>query len=64
MIPPTYAVGCNTSEHLYWTPMGNGTVPDIVVFNMDNATHTVAFCGVMTNADEKGRPIYHICNRQ
>lgn len=38
---------------------------DIVVFNFDPEGFTLAFCGVMTNADEgENDKQYHLCNRQ
>ncbi|KAL8720760.1 MAG: hypothetical protein Q9225_002426 [Loekoesia sp. 1 TL-2023] len=65
-IPPTFAVGCDTTKTMFWSPMIEKDLTDIVVMNVDTGSGTAAFCGVMTNADEapdqKGR--YHICNKQ
>ena len=66
-IPATYAEGCATDAAFFWTSMsGNSTRrTDIVVFNYDPEGFTVAFCGVMTNADEDENDTqYHLCNRQ
>ena len=66
-IPATYAEGCATDAAFLWTSMSSDPAQrtDIVVFNFDPEGFTLAFCGVMTNADEgKKDRQYHLCNRQ
>ena len=66
-IPATYAEGCVTDAAFLWASMSGDPAQrtDIVVFNYDVEGFTVAFCGIMTNADEgEDDKQYHLCNRQ
>ena len=70
--PPTFALGCDPSKGLYWSPMlylGNKRRPfpvDIGVFTVDGPEdeETATFCGVMTNSAKgsEGKNMYQICN--
>ncbi|KAL8853719.1 MAG: hypothetical protein Q9221_001530 [Calogaya cf. arnoldii] len=73
LLPPTFALGCDASKQLYWSPMYNpGSrfpfAADIIVFNVDvdaeEQAHT-AFCGIMTNSHQvapEKKNQYQLCN--